>query len=268
MATKPNLFWSHLRQTQEIREGKRLYDARYSGFEGQIPTHVLGGYANGWVEKGGAKIPVDFELPPELDRSGKALVGSIVEKEFQVPGADGTTTARKRKVLAERKEDEKDVHYLTVVSGLLGQGQAVKVDQIRLLRDLKGGAPLAHGSFNWDQGAILVEAGEGEGVDLDPTTVGSVKSELVKWGRSQQFLGNGVPAYIHREWRMPVGSMVLRREVDGRLHRYVSTKPGIIMVDATGLEKHFMGLEENRKREREAEAKARAAAADKQTKLV
>ncbi|HWO07267.1 MAG TPA: hypothetical protein VNM40_01630 [Candidatus Paceibacterota bacterium] len=252
---EPNLFFSHLRRNKEVFEGNILQDARYKDWESPIPSLILGGFARGWVEPGGAKIPVDFDNPPSLDlRSGKALRGSIVEVEVEILGADGQPVKRKRRKLAEYNEN--GVNYLHLVTGLVGQGSGVMADRMALLSELKGGKAFPHGSFSLDDGATKVVAGEGEGLDLPSDVVATVKAERVRWGRSQRFL-DGAPVYIHSEWRMPWDSQVLAMEIDGRLYRYVSSKLGIARVDANGLERTYKLLEEKRRADREAERKAR-----------
>lgn len=228
-----NLLFLSRRVSKELFRGVELKDAHYADSRDlQIPSIILGGYRKGgWLtESTGSKIPVDPALQdlPEIGNNGRALAGSIVEMDFT--RKDGTQGKRKT-LVAPREED---VFYLTVKTGLRGDGDGVMRDKLALLGEIRGsgGAKkmVPHGSFSLDGGAVEVGSGIGAGLEL-----GTVEAELVKWGRSRNHVDAGVPAYTFRQWRMPVGSALLVQEIDSTdLIRVVATSEGLRIVDANG----------------------------------
>jgi hypothetical protein len=237
-----NLFFLSRRLDREMKRGVQLQDAHYADSKDlALPSIILGGYRNGWlIEKTGSKIPVDPNLRdlPVISDRGKAIAGSIVDMEYE--RKDGTKGKRKTLV----GPCEEDVFYLTVKTGLVGDGDGVLRDKLKLLSDLKAGGRkmVPHGSFSLDGGAVELGSGVGDGLEL-----GTVEAELVKWGRSQSGVAPGVDRYTFRQWRMPVGSSLLVQEIDSAdLLRVVATREGLQIVDANGYAAVFEHLEEKR----------------------
>lgn len=179
-------------------------------------------------------LPIDMKSRPEIF-GDKAVSGSVITQ--QVDGKDF-------KVLAAYKEN--GIWYALCRTGLLVKGGGIVSDLIALQDS--GVNFKAHGSFSLDGGAVKV--GSGKGIEL-----AKVPAERMRWFISRNVPGlDNIPQYRHDFWKIPVGAAVLVRDITGRLSRLVGEKDGLRVVDASGYNEVFDGLELARVEARKAEA--------------
>lgn len=195
---------------------------------------------SGRREYRGPSLPIDDKNRPEIVGE-KAVSGSVIT--HQVDGKDF-------KVLAAYKEN--GIWYVMCRTGLLVKGGGIVSDLIALQDS--GVNFKAHGSFSLDGGAVKV--GSGKGIEL-----AKVPAERMRWFISRNIPGlDQIPQHRHDFWRIPVGAAVLVRDITGKLTRLVGEKDGVRVVDASGYNELFDGLEHARIEARKAEAARRASA--------
>lgn len=182
-------------------------------------------------------LPIDMKSRPEIVGE-KAMSGSVITQ--QVNGKDF-------RVLSAYKQDGK--WYALCRTGLRVIRGGI-VEDLIALQD-SGVDFKAHGSFSLDGGAVKV--GSGKGIEL-----AKVPAERLRWfvGRNVPGLDN-IPQYRYDFWEVPVGAAVLVRDITGRLSRLVGDKDSLKVVDASGYQQVFEGLEAARVAANLAKAKAR-----------
>jgi hypothetical protein len=197
-------------------------------------------------------IPPGLEDIPKIvgDRRGndKIVRGSIIAE-------DG-----KNFLVSHR--DEK-ANYMMVRTGLMAKDGSTAADRLEIQKD---GKLMSHGSYSFDNGSVRVAMAENpnaiEKAMIDPgMSFGKVAAERMgakAVGGRIPLIGCPESAYVL--WRMPFGSVLIIRDVNGAMSRIVSHTDGIRRVDAKGYASFFEKLEESYRKQRDEQRKERNAA--------
>jgi hypothetical protein len=178
---------------------------------------------------------------------GKVWRGSIIKDPSDPDG--------KKDVMVGYRDE--NANYALVRTGVraVDRGGAVsKANFWTLLAERGITQGVTHGGYSFDREAVQslktirvataddveqIAAGKLKDIMTDPNSgIGRVAAEKVGLPISigRQIKGLGCPESAFVLWRMPFGSVLLVRDVDGRMSRLVSTKSGVRRVDANNRE--------------------------------
>jgi len=228
----------------------------YGDRAGAIPSLVVGPQLRAKNEK-----PVKWAriIPPGLKdfpkfaadgtRGEKIMRGSIIQVE------EGD---KKKSFLVSHRDEQ--AYYVLVRTGLMAVNGSTANDRLEIQKD---GALVTHGSYSFDNASVRVAMAENEAelrqALTDPNFgVGRVEAERLgvkAVGRNIPLLGCPASSYVL--WKMPIGAVLLIREVNGKLTRLVAQKDQLRVVDATNYSTFFDRLEENYKKLQAEARKAR-----------
>ncbi|RJQ35496.1 hypothetical protein C4556_00135 [Candidatus Parcubacteria bacterium] len=219
----------------------------YGNRAGVVPSLVVGPQLRAKNEK-----PVKWAriIPPGLEdfpkfaadgtRGEKIVSGSIIQVE------EGDL--KKSFIVSHRDEQ---AYYVLVRTGLMAVNGSTANDRLEIQ---KHGELVTHGSYSFDNASVRVAMAENEAelrhALTDPTfSMGKVEAERLgakAVGRNIPLLGCPASSYVL--WKMPIGAVLLIREVNGKLTRLVAQRDVLRRVDAKNYGSFFDRLEDNYKK--------------------
>lgn len=164
--------------------------------------------------------------------------------------------------------DGEGAYYVLARTGLVVRNGSTMNDRLEIQKD---GKLVSHGSYSFDHASIRIAAAENEStVDAalkDPNAgFGRVAAERLKTkalGKQIPLIGCPETSYVL--WKMPIGAVLLIRDVNGKLVRLVAERTQLRYADATGhngyfedLQETFRLMQQKKRAEREAAKKVTA----------
>lgn len=248
MANQTN-FHFFLARSDSVFNGIRASEVAdpYGDRKGAVPSLVVGPQLKAKNER-----PVKWAriIPPGLkdfpkfaadgDRGEKIMWGSIVH--------EGEGNANKAFLVSHRDEA---AYYVLVRTGLMAVNGSTAQDRLNIQKD---GDLVTHGSYSFDNASVRVAMAENQDDLRKALTnpdfgLGRVAAERIgakAVGRKIPLLGSPASSYVL--WKMPLGAVLLVREVNGKLTRLVAEKDRLRVVDATSYGTFFDRLEDNYQR--------------------
>lgn len=171
----------------------------------------------------------------DRDKNEKIMRGSIV--------SDGEGDQKKTYLVSHRDEN---AYYVLVRTGLMARNGNTVEDRMSIQKTAE---LVTHGSYSFDNGSLCIARAQNESTlsaQADPSIkIGTVAAERVgakAMGKKIPLLGCPESSYVL--WRMPVGAMLLIRDVNGKLTRLVAEKSQLRVVDAVKYGGFFDQLED------------------------
>lgn len=211
-------------------------------------------------------IPPKLEDQPSL-KGDKVWFGSIVKEPM--PDTNGT-----RDVMVAYRDE--DAHYVEVRTGLrpIDNGGSKSVGNHWMMMARNGIIPKSHGVYDFTKDtleALRIAAAEADAKLSSEQLTAFLKDPNFKVGQvaaermdvktiGRRINAIGCPETSFVLYRMPYGSVLLVRDIEGQLRRIVSSRDGVRVVDAKGYDGFFDSLEDAH-RKRSADARAAKAAA-------
>jgi hypothetical protein len=241
----------------------------YGVRKGLVPTLVVGPQMKAKSDrpvKWATVIPPGADDLPSIDRPRGGDFDRIVGGSI-IKNVDGE--GKEQSFLVSHRDE--NAYYVLVRTGLkvaFGPNGSDGGMQDRL-NIQKEHELVSHGSYSFDKASIRIATAENEAeikelLD-DPkrslfTSVAAERMGVKVVGKSVALLGGRkCPQTSYVLWKMPIGAVLIVRDVDGKLTRLVSQKDQLRVVDASGYEKVFPMLEEAHEKARLAAREARKA---------
>jgi hypothetical protein len=256
----PNFHFFHARTDSAIAGIKASEVADpYGDRKGLVPSLVVGPQLRLRTErpvKWARIIPPGMDDLPEYYRArggddDKIIRGSILTKD------EG---GKKKSFLVSHRDE--GAYYVLVRTGLKVMNGSAVQDRLEIQKDSN---LVSHGSYSFDNASIRIAIADNEaalGVFTDPNaSIGRVAAERLDTkviGKRVNLIGGGsCPQTSFVLWKMPIGAVLIVRDVNGKMTRLVAQKDQLRVADATGYANLFPKLEEAYAKAREKEKEDR-----------
>ena len=218
-------------------------------------------------------------IPPKLDdqpklQGDKVWFGSIVKEPMP------NNIERTRDVMVAYRDE--NAHYVEVRTGLrpIDVGGAKSVGNHWMMMAREGIVPKSHGVYDFTKetlAAMRIAAADADAKLNEEQLAAFLKDPNFKVGQvaaermdvktvGRRIKAIGCPETSFVLYRMPYGSVLLVRDIEGQLKRIISSKDGVRVVDAKGYDAFFDGLEDaHQKRVADARAAKTTAASSSPT---
>ena len=189
------------------------------------PSLIVGGRSReGRPAKWASIVPASLSDRPQFNQASKIVSADVALED--IPGG------KQRSVLVSHKEG---TDWLVLVrTGFRVGREGIMGDMMDLLNT--GVTLKEHGSFSFDRGTAAFNVAKGRSEIADFAKVAAVR-EGSTVGRRIPILR--FPESSYDLWRVPVGAIVIVRDVTGKLFRLIGGKTSLQVVDADGYDSFF-----------------------------